>query len=277
MSSVNTAAVEPTRAMADSVVAGTDAQAVAAGEVLLSVRGVSKSYGARPALKGVDLEVRAGEFVALLGPNGAGKSTLFQLLTGLFNADAGEVRVCGQDMRVAPVRALGRIGVVFQQMTLDMDLSVEANLVFHARLHGIGGAQAKARIADALARLGLAERRGDRVRELSGGNRRKVELARALVHQPSVLLMDEATVGLDPASRRHLLDEVLGLRASGVGVLWASHLVDEAEAADRVLVLHKGELLAQGTPAELVAASGCATLAEAFLKMTRSGQAVEPA
>ena len=277
MSSVNTAAVEPTRAMADSVVAGTDAQAVAAGEVLLSVRGVSKSYGARPALKGVDLEVRAGEFVALLGPNGAGKSTLFQLLTGLFNADAGEVRVCGQNMRVAPVRALGRIGVVFQQMTLDMDLSVEANLVFHARLHGIGGAQAKARIADALARLGLAERRGDRVRELSGGNRRKVELARALVHQPSVLLMDEATVGLDPASRRHLLDEVLGLRASGVGVLWASHLVDEAEGADRVLVLHKGKLLAQGTPAELVAASGCATLAEAFLKMTRSGQAVEPA
>ena len=277
MSSVNTAAVEPTRAMADSVVAGTEAQALAAGKVLLSVRGVSKSYGARPALKGVDLEVRAGEFVALLGPNGAGKSTLFQLLTGLFNADAGEVRVCGQDMRVAPVRALGRIGVVFQQMTLDMDLSVEANLVFHARLHGIGGAQAKARIADALARLGLAERRGDRVRELSGGNRRKVELARALVHQPSVLLMDEATVGLDPASRRHLLDEVLGLRASGVGVLWASHLVDEAEAADRVLVLHKGELLAQGTPAELVAASGCATLAEAFLKMTRSGQAVEPA
>ena len=277
MSSVNMAAVEPTRAMADSVVAGTDAQAVAAGEVLLSVRGVSKSYGARPALKGVDLEVRAGEFVALLGPNGAGKSTLFQLLTGLFNADAGEVRVCGQDMRVAPVRALGRIGVVFQQMTLDMDLSVEANLVFHARLHGIGGAQAKARIADALARLGLAERRGDRVRELSGGNRRKVELARALVHQPSVLLMDEATVGLDPASRRHLLDEVLALRASGVGVLWASHLVDEAEGADRVLVLHKGKLLAQGTPAELVAASGCATLAEAFLKMTRSGQAVEPA
>ena len=277
MSSVNTAAVEPTRAMADSVAAGTETQAVAAGEVLLSVRGVSKSYGARPALKGVDLEVRAGEFVALLGPNGAGKSTLFQLLTGLFNADAGEVRVCGQNMRVAPVRALGRIGVVFQQMTLDMDLSVEANLVFHARLHGIGGAQAKARIADALARLGLAERRGDRVRELSGGNRRKVELARALVHQPSVLLMDEATVGLDPASRRHLLDEVLGLRASGVGVLWASHLVDEAEAADRVLVLHKGELLAQGTPAELVAASGCATLAEAFLKMTRSGQAVEPA
>ena len=277
MSSVNTAAVEPTRAMADSVAAGTEAQAVAAGEVLLSVRGVSKSYGARPALKGVDLEVRAGEFVALLGPNGAGKSTLFQLLTGLFNADAGEVRVCGQDMRVAPVRALGRIGVVFQQMTLDLDLSVEANLLFHARLHGLAGALARTRIDDVLGRLGLTERRGDRVRELSGGNRRKVELARALLHQPSVLLMDEATVGLDPASRRHLLDEVLALRATGVGVLWASHLVDEAEVADRVLVLHKGELAAQGTPVGLVAATGSPTLAAAFLQLTASTQAVEPA
>ena len=254
---------------------GRAANGPGAAEELLAVRGVRKSYGARPALKGVDLEVRAGEFVALLGPNGAGKSTLFQLLTGLFNADAGEVRVCGQDMRVAPVRALGRIGVVFQQMTLDLDRSVEANLVFHARLHGIGGAESRARIADVLARVGLAERRADRVRELSGGNRRKVELARALLHRPAVLLMDEATVGLDPASRRHLLDEVLALRAAGVGVLWATHLVDEAEAADRVLVLHRGELLAAGPPAGLTAAAQCASLSEAFLKLTGAPQAAE--
>ena len=245
-------------------------------EVLLEARGVRKAYGARPALKGVDLAVRAGEFVALLGPNGAGKSTLFQLLTGLFDADAGELRVCGEDMRRTPVRALGRIGVVFQQMTLDLDLSVEANLVFHARLHGIGGAESRARIADVLARVGLAERRADRVRELSGGNRRKVELARALLHRPAVLLMDEATVGLDPASRRHLLDEVLALRAAGVGVLWATHLVDEAEVADRVLVLHRGELLAAGRPAELTRAAGCAHLADAFLKLTGTPQAAEP-
>ena len=243
--------------------------------VLLEARGVRKAYGARPALKGVDLAVHAGEFVALLGPNGAGKSTLFQLLTGLFDADAGELRVCGEDMRRTPVRALGRIGVVFQQMTLDLDLSVEANLVFHARLHGIGGAESRARIADVLARVGLAERRADRVRELSGGNRRKVELARALLHRPAVLLMDEATVGLDPASRRHLLDEVLALRAAGVGVLWATHLVDEAEAADRVLVLHRGELLAAGTPAGLTAAAQCASLSEAFLKLTGAPQAAE--
>ena len=245
-------------------------------EVLLEARGVRKAYGARPALKGVDLAVRAGEFVALLGPNGAGKSTLFQLLTGLFDADAGELRVCGEDMRRTPVRALGRIGVVFQQMTLDLDLSVEANLVFHARLHGIGGAESRARIADVLARVSLAERRADRVRELSGGNRRKVELARALLHRPAVLLMDEATVGLDPASRRHLLDEVLALRAAGVGVLWATHLVDEAEVADRVLVLHRGELLAAGRPAELTRAAGCTHLADAFLKLTGTPQAAEP-
>ena len=243
--------------------------------VLLEARAVRKAYGARPALKGVDLAVHVGEFVALLGPNGAGKSTLFQLLTGLFDADAGELRVCGEDMRRTPVRALGRIGVVFQQMTLDLDLSVEANLVFHARLHGIGGAESRARIADVLARVGLAERRADRVRELSGGNRRKVELARALLHRPAVLLMDEATVGLVPASRRHLLDEVLALRAAGVGVLWATHLVDEAEAADRVLVLHRGELLAAGPPAGLTAAAQCASLSEAFLKLTGAPQAAE--
>jgi len=246
-----------------------------AREVLLEVQGVRKAYGARPALKGVDLAVRAGEFVALLGPNGAGKSTLFQLLTGLFDADAGELRVCGEDMRRTPVRALGRIGVVFQQMTLDLDLSVEANLVFHARLHGIGGAESRVRIVDVLARVGLADRRADRVRELSGGNRRKVELARALLHRPAVLLMDEATVGLDPASRRHLLDEVLALRAAGVGVLWATHLVDEAEVADRVLVLHRGELLAADAPAALTAAARCASLSEAFLKLTGTPQAAD--
>lgn len=237
-------------------------------DVLLDVSAVHKRYGAREALRGVSLQVAPGEFVALLGPNGAGKSTLFQLLTGLFNADGGTVKVCGCDMRQEPVRALGRIGVVFQQTTLDLDLSVVANLRFHARLHGLGGARAARRMGDVLARLGLAERASDRVRELSGGNRRKVELARALLHEPSVLLMDEATVGLDPASRKHLLDEVLQLRAQGVAVLWATHLVDEAERADRVLVLHQGRVLAHGTPAALQLEAGAASLAEAFLLMT---------
>ncbi|ATE60799.1 ABC transporter ATP-binding protein [Thauera sinica] len=237
-------------------------------DAILSLGGVRKSYGPREALKGVSLAIRPGEFVALLGPNGAGKSTMFQLLTGLFNADAGEIRVCGHDIGRSPVAALASIGVVFQQTTLDMDLSVEANLRFHTRLHGIAGREAGTRIAAALARLGLAERMHEPVRALSGGNRRKVELARAQLHRPSVLLMDEPTVGLDPASRRQLLDEVLALRRDGVAVLWATHLVEEAEEADRVVVLDAGKVLAEGTPASLVAAAGAASLAEAFLGMT---------
>jgi len=237
-------------------------------DAILSLADVRKSYGEREALKGVSLAIRPGEFVALLGPNGAGKSTMFQLLTGLFNADAGTIRVCGHDIRHSPVAALASIGVVFQQTTLDMDLSVEANLVFHCRLHGIGGRESSLRIATALERLGLAPRAHDPVRALSGGNRRKVELARAQLHQPAVLLMDEPTVGLDPASRRQLLDEVLALRSGGVAVLWATHLVEEAEEADRVVVLHTGKVLADGPPAALRRVAGSATLAEAFLGMT---------
>ena len=239
-----------------------------ADDAILRLREVRKSYGPREALKGVSLAIRPGEFVALLGPNGAGKSTMFQLLTGLFNADAGEIRVCGHDIRHSPVAALASIGVVFQQTTLDMDLSVEANLRFHTRLHGIAGREAGERITAALARLGLTERAHDPVRALSGGNRRKVELARAQLHRPSVLLMDEPTVGLDPASRRQLLDEVLALRSGGVAVLWATHLVEEAEEADRVVVLNAGKVLADGTPASLVAAAGGGSLAAAFLGMT---------
>lgn len=240
----------------------------AAHTASLHVESVSKAYGSRRALDGVSLHVGSGEFVALLGPNGAGKSTLFQLLTGLFNPDGGRVVVCGHDLGRDAVAALARIGVVFQQATLDGDRSVRANLSFHAGLHGIGGREAGARIDDALSRLGLAERAGDKVRELSGGNRRKVELARALVHRPSVLLMDEATVGLDPASRRQLLDEVRRLCGQGVAVLWATHLVDEAEQADRVIVLHRGKVLADTTPTELAARNPAGSLAEAFMAMT---------
>ncbi|NMG74181.1 ABC transporter ATP-binding protein [Aromatoleum diolicum] len=239
---------------------------------LLHLDDVRKSYGMREALCGVSLAVQSGEFVALLGPNGAGKSTLFQLLTGLFNADTGRIRVCGHDIRRDPARALAGIGVVFQQTTVDLDLSVFTNLGFHARLHGIGGRRARERIDENLRRVGLADRAKDPVRALSGGNRRKVELARALVHEPAVLLMDEATVGLDPASRRQLLDEVLALRDRGVAVLWATHLVDEAEAADRVIVLHHGRILAEGHPDALVRSTGAPTLAEAFLKLTGGSQ-----
>jgi ABC-2 type transport system ATP-binding protein len=243
------------------------------GEPLLRVRDVSKSYGSRKALDGVSLEVEAGSWVALLGPNGAGKTTLFQILTGLFVSDGGQVFVDGLDVRRDLVRALARIGVVFQQPTLDLDLTVRANLLFHARLHGLGR-RARPRIQEELARLGL-DAEGDRpCRTLSGGNRRKVELARALLHEPRLLIMDEPTVGLDPASRRSLLDHVDGLRrARGLGVLWATHLVDEAERADRVVVLHLGHVLSDGPPDELLDRTRKATLADAFIALTGPGGA----
>src|SRR4051812_4460659 len=242
-------------------------------EAVLRCREGSKRYGRAGGLDGVSLQVAPGEMVALLGPNGAGKTTLFQLLTGLFVADSGSVEVLGADMRRDPVRALSQLGVVFQQPALDLNLSVRASLRFHADLHGIPGAVSRPRIDALLARFGLAEAAGKPARELSGGNRRKVELLRALLHEPRVLLMDEATVGLDPASRAQLLDEVLQARSErGLGVLWATHLVDEAERAQRVVVLHKGKVLWDGEARGLCEQQGVPTLQGAFLKLTGGGQ-----
>ncbi len=242
---------------------------VTAQAKVLYVASVSKFYGTRKALDDVSLQVSAGEFVALLGPNGAGKTTLFQLLSGLFVADRGEIHIRGHDIRKTPIAALAGMGVVFQQTTLDLDLTVRANLLFHCRLHGLNKQRARARIDEELQRLELVERARDPVRNLSGGNRRKIELARALLHDPQALLMDEATVGLDPGSRTSLVRYVHELCVTrGVGVLWATHLVDEAEQADRVLVLHQGRLLASGHPAELVERTATGSLSEAFLSMT---------
>jgi ABC-2 type transport system ATP-binding protein len=236
---------------------------------VLACREVSKHYGRTQALQGVSLQVHAGEMVALLGPNGAGKTTLFQLLTGLFVADSGSVEVLGADMRRDPVRALAQLGVVFQQPALDLNLSVRASLKFHADLHGLPSSVARPRIDALLERFGLAPVAAKPGRELSGGNRRKVELLRALLHEPRLLLMDEATVGLDPASRAQLVDEVLKARAErGLGVLWATHLVDEAERAQRVVVLHKGQVRFDGPPAALLDSQGAATLQAAFLQLT---------
>jgi ABC-2 type transport system ATP-binding protein len=230
---------------------------------------VVKTYGAIRAVDGVTLQASAGEFIALLGPNGAGKTTLFQLLSGLFVPDSGRIEIMGHDMRRDPVPALAKLGIVFQQPTLDLELTVTGNLLFHAGLHGIPRTVARARIGDELARLGLAERAHDKAAQLSGGNRRRVELVRALLHQPRVLLMDEPTVGLDPASRSDLLKLILSLRTErSVAVLWATHLCDEVPNADRVIVLHHGKVLADTTPANLVAKAGATTIEQAFLAMT---------
>jgi ABC-2 type transport system ATP-binding protein len=239
----------------------------------LLLENVVKTYGPIRAVDGVSLEVHPGEFIALLGPNGAGKTTLFQLLSGLFAADSGRIEVMGHDMSRDPVPALARLGIVFQQPTLDLELSVSANLMFHAGLHGIPHAVARARIEKELARIGLLERAHDKAAQLSGGNRRRVELARALLHEPRLLLMDEPTVGLDPQSRSDLLKLMLAMRGErAVAVLWATHLCDEVPDADRVIVMHRGKLLADTAPAQLVAAAGATSIEDAFLSMTAGGR-----
>ena len=236
---------------------------------MLTIDRLSKRYGPRTALAGLSLVLERTSLAVLLGPNGAGKSTLFQVLTGLFAADEGEALVDGRSLRSAPTQALARIGVVFQQMSLDLDLTVQRNLQFHADLHGLKRALVQPRIVEGCNALGIAADLQRPVRELSGGTRRKVELVRALLHRPALLLMDEPTVGLDPKSRRDLMAAIrVDISARGTAVLWATHLVEEAQAADRVLVLHQGRLLADGTPADVVASLGGASLEDAFIRAT---------
>jgi ABC-2 type transport system ATP-binding protein len=241
----------------------------ASTEPVLRIDALTKRYGERVAISGLSLKVPSGQFVALLGPNGAGKSTLFQVLTGLFAADEGDIAVAGISMRQHAAQALRHIGVVFQQQALDLDLSVRRNLQFQSDLQGLPKALARERITQGCERFGLTPDLDRAARELSGGNRRKVELIRALLHQPDLLLMDEATVGLDPKSRRDLL---AGLHAEvkerGASVLWATHWVEEAEQAHRVLVLHKGKLLADGTPGAVAQSLGGETLEDAFINAT---------
>lgn len=236
----------------------------------LLVTSLSKSFGPRRVLDDVCLHVRPGEFVTLLGPNGAGKTTLFQILSGLFTPDQGSVLIDGTDIGTAPITALSQLGIVFQQPALDLDLTVTANLQFQADLHGIARADAKQRIASSLSRFGLSDRARDAARVLSGGNRRKVELARALMTRPKLLLMDEATVGIDPASRMQIMADVKALCVEhNMAVLWATHLVDEADRADQVIVMAKGRVRFTGLPGELLASQQCDTLTDAFLRLTQ--------
>ncbi|MEX6504052.1 ABC transporter ATP-binding protein [Pseudomonas zhanjiangensis] len=233
----------------------------------LEVRDVAFAYGPRQALQAVDFSVAPGSFAALLGPNGAGKSTLIALLTRLYDLQQGDIRVLGSSLRQQPRQALAQLGVVFQQSTLDLDLSVEQNLRYHAALHGLARRAAQARIDEELARQQLAERRHEKLRALNGGHRRRVEIARALLHRPRLLLLDEASAGLDPASRLALNRHVRALcRADGLTVLWTTHLLDEVEQDDDLLILNRGRLVAQG-PARRLGA-GDADLAATFARLT---------
>ncbi|WP_417668728.1 ABC transporter ATP-binding protein [Roseibium sp.] len=232
---------------------------------VFSVRNVSFSYGAKKALDDICIDLQKGRFCALLGPNGAGKSTLFNLLTGLFVPDSGTIEVAGADLSRSPRAALAKLGVVFQQPTLDLDMSVRWNLSFFASLQGLSGAIAGTRIDRALERLSMAERADEKVRALNGGHRRRMEIARALIHEPEVLLLDEPTVGLDASSREAITEYVHDLAGEGLTVFWATHLVDEIRSDDDVVVLHQGKVLAHQTAAEL---AGGGSLLEAFMSLT---------
>ncbi|MGA6097282.1 ABC transporter ATP-binding protein [Stutzerimonas marianensis] len=233
----------------------------------LEVENLGFAYGAREALQGVGFRTAPGRFTALLGPNGAGKSTLIALLTRLYELQRGDIRVAGFSLQERPREALRRLGVVFQQSTLDLDLTVEQNLRYHAALHGMPRTVANERIAQELQRQHLAERGRSKVRELNGGHRRRVEIARALLHKPSLLLLDEASAGLDPASRRALNEHVRGLcRTEGMSVLWTTHLFDEVQADDDLLILDRGRLVARGRAGELSAPDG--DLERTFTRLT---------
>ena len=199
----------------------------------LAIEGVSHSYGPRKALDNVSFKVAAGSFTALLGLNGAGKSTLFSIVTRLFVMQAGHIRIFGHDIQREPGEALRCMGVVFQPRTLDLDLSVTQNLLYHAALHGIHRREARIRSDEALSRMGLADRHGSKVRDLSGGQMRRLEIARALLHRPRLLLLDEATVGLDVKARAEILGHVRRLVVEqGIGVL-VGHAPFRRDRADR--------------------------------------------
>lgn len=258
--------------MQDAITRAAESDAAGAQRAVapaLVVSHVSHAFGATKALDDVSLEVPAGRFVVLLGLNGAGKSTLFSLVTRLYDNVSGEIRILGADVRRQPTIALQRLGVVFQSRTLDSDLSLMQNLTYHAALHGIGRAEARTRAQAALQTVGLADRAGDKVRSLSGGQARRVEIARSLLHRPSLLLLDEPTVGLDVGSRESVVGIVRSLVArEGLGVLWATHLFDEVMADDALVVLHKGRVLYTGGVAGLLAKTGAGNIRQAFRVVT---------
>jgi ABC-2 type transport system ATP-binding protein len=243
-------------------------------QTALSIENLSFSYGGKKALDQLSFTINSGECTLLLGSNGAGKSTLFSLITRLYDSHEGQIELCGFNVKQQTRQALAKLGVVFQQTTLDMDLSVMQNLRYHTSLHGLGRKVALQRIQQELERLNMYERRFEKIRQLNGGHRRRVEIARALLHKPALLLLDEPTVGLDVPSRLAIVEYVHQLVAEEkLAVLWASHLIDEIYPEDHLIVLHKGQIKAKGTVDEVLLNTGTTSIKDAFYSLTQGEQA----
>jgi ABC-2 type transport system ATP-binding protein len=222
------------------------------GTPALAVSHLTHRYGTRTALDDVSFEVGRGDFLALLGPNGGGKSTLFRICATILRATSGSVAVFGHDVAADSAAVRRHIGVVFQSPALDQRLTVRENLLHHGRLYRLRGASLKNAIDEALARVTLADRAGDLVMTLSGGLKRRAEIAKVLMTRPALLLLDEPTTGLDPGVRRDLWRDLAGVRAAdGTTIVVTTHLLDEASGADRVAIIDRGRIVVDGAPGAL--------------------------
>jgi ABC-2 type transport system ATP-binding protein len=234
----------------------------------LEITEVSHYFGSFCALDNVSVDISPGDFTVLLGLNGAGKTTLYSLITRLYNNISGSVKIYGYDVRDQSSEALKNIGVVFQQPTLDLDLSIKENLHYHASLHGISVKQASRRIEDEMNRINMLEKINMKVRSLSGGQRRRVEIARSLLHKPKLLLLDEPTVGLDIGSRQMILSHVKQLcKEENLAVLWATHLIDEIDKGENVIIIDKGKILVSGEVSNVTKKAKAKNIRDAFNKL----------
>ena len=237
----------------------------------IEISEISHNFGQKRVLDQINLSIKKGTFCALLGPNGAGKSTLFSALTRLLIPTQGVIKIHGNDIHKSPRPALSNIGVVFQQQTMDLDLTVFQNLRYFGKLQGMSGKDLNQRIEQVLTLLNMAERSHEVVRTLNGGHRRRAEIARSLIHDPKVLLLDEATVGLDPETRKSITDDMHKIaQTKGKTILWATHLCDEVGDDDQLVILHNGKILRNGQAHEI--ANG-GNLLNVFLSLTGKDQA----
>ncbi len=241
----------------------------------IETRVLAKAYGDLKAVKGVSLQVKAGEIFSLLGPNGAGKTTTMRMLSGLARPDSGEAWIMGHSILKEPMAVKSAIGVVPQDVAVYDDLSASENLSFWGNMYGMRGQMLRQRVDEVLEITGLAERRKGAVGKFSGGMRRRLNLGIALLHWPQVVIMDEPTVGIDPQSRRAILDGIQQLNRQGMTVLYTTHYMEEAqEISDHIAIMDQGQIIASGTHTELVKIVGETSRVELALN-TDAGRMVE--